>query len=153
MDGSAASDRAVNTAAGTAKAFGAHVSVVCLVDPFPVDGVGADMAFALNDCLDAAPVEANLALKRASQHGDTSGAALTTSVVEGRAVDAAIPDAPWWVVQADDKKKARLNCIHHHTQMPYGETEHPPMVLPERVRHDDDVRSPVAPDIGVPEIY
>lgn len=65
-----------------------------------------------------------------------------------------IPDAPWWVVQADDKKKARLNCIHHLlAQMPYGETEHPPIVLPARVRHDDYVRSPVAPDIVVPEIY
>ncbi len=24
-----------------------------------------------------------------------------------------IPEAPWWVVEADDKKRARLNCIHH----------------------------------------
>ncbi|PXC06755.1 polyphosphate kinase 2, partial [Pseudomonas aeruginosa] len=31
-----------------------------------------------------------------------------------------IPEAPWWVVQADDKKRARLNCIHHLLQqMPY----------------------------------
>ena len=65
-----------------------------------------------------------------------------------------IAEAPWWVVQADDKKKARLNCIHHLlSQMPYGETEHPSIVLPERERHDDYVRSPVAPDIVVPEIY
>ena len=65
-----------------------------------------------------------------------------------------IPEAPWWVVQADDKKKARLNCIHHLLgQMPYGETEHPPIVLPERVRHEDYVRHPVSKDILVPEIY
>ncbi len=65
-----------------------------------------------------------------------------------------IPEAPWWVVQAVDKKKARLNCIHHLLeQMPYGETEHPPIVLPERVRHDDYVRNPVPPAIVVPEIY
>ncbi|MEO6018061.1 MAG: polyphosphate kinase 2 [Polaromonas sp.] len=65
-----------------------------------------------------------------------------------------IAEAPWWVVQADDKKKARLNCIHHLLQqMPYGETEHPAIVLPERVRHDNYVRMPVRQDIVVPEIY
>ena len=65
-----------------------------------------------------------------------------------------IPEAPWWVVQAVDKKKARLNCIHHLLeQMPYGETEHPTIVLPDRVRHDDYVRHPVPQNILVPEIY
>ena len=65
-----------------------------------------------------------------------------------------IAEAPWWVVQADDKKKARLNCIHHLLeQMPYQETEHPKIVLPERVRHEDYVRQPVSQDIVVPEIY
>ena len=63
-------------------------------------------------------------------------------------------EAPWWVVQEVDKKKARLNCIHHLLgQIPYDETEHVPIVLPERVRHDDYVRQPVAQDIGVPEVY
>ena len=65
-----------------------------------------------------------------------------------------IAEAPWWVVQADDKKKARLNCIHHLLQqMPYQETEHPPVVLPERIRHEDYVRQPVPQDIVVPEVY
>ena len=65
-----------------------------------------------------------------------------------------IPEAPWWVVQAVDKKKARLNCIHHLLgQMPYEETEHAPVVLPERERHEDYVRRPVPQDIVVPEIY
>jgi len=65
-----------------------------------------------------------------------------------------IAEAPWWVVQADDKKKARLNCIHHLlAQMPYQETEHPPVVLPARVRHEDYVRQPVPPDIVVPDLY
>ena len=65
-----------------------------------------------------------------------------------------IPEAPWWVVQAVDKKKARLNCIHHLLeQMPYSETEHPAIVLPERVRHDDYVRQAVPQEILVPEIY
>ncbi len=65
-----------------------------------------------------------------------------------------IAEAPWWVVQAVDKKKARLNCIHHLLQqMPYEETEHPPVVLPPRVRHEDYERRPVPLDIMVPEVY
>jgi polyphosphate kinase len=65
-----------------------------------------------------------------------------------------IPEAPWWVVQAVDKKKARLNCIHHLLQqMPYEETEHPPVQLPQRVRHDDYARQPVREEIVVPEVY
>ena len=65
-----------------------------------------------------------------------------------------IAEAPWWVVQAVDKKKSRLNCIHHLLgQMPYEETEHAPIVLPERERHEDYVRQPVPQDIVVPEVY
>jgi polyphosphate kinase 2 len=65
-----------------------------------------------------------------------------------------IPEAPWWVVQAVDKKKARLNCIHHLLQqMPYQETEHPAIHLPERERHEDYIRNPVPQEIVVPEIY
>ena len=65
-----------------------------------------------------------------------------------------IAEAPWWVVQAIDKKKARLNCIDHLLkQMPYSETEHPAIVLPERVRHNDYVRQQMPHDIVVPEVY
>ena len=65
-----------------------------------------------------------------------------------------ISEAPWWVVQAVDKKKARLNCIHHLLgQIPYGEIQHPPIVLPPRERHEDYVRQPVPQEILVPEIY
>jgi len=49
-----------------------------------------------------------------------------------------IAEAPWWVVQADDKKKARLNCIAQLlAQMPYEEIEREPVQLPPRVRHED----------------
>jgi polyphosphate kinase 2 len=65
-----------------------------------------------------------------------------------------IPEAPWWVVQGVDKKKARLNCIHHLLQqMPYEEVEHPVIQLPEREYHDDYVRRPVPTEIIVPEVY
>ncbi|RON44192.1 polyphosphate kinase 2 [Pseudomonas frederiksbergensis] len=65
-----------------------------------------------------------------------------------------ISEAPWWVVQADDKKKARLNCINHLLgQMPYEEVEHPTIELPQRVRQEDYSRSPTPPELIVPQIY
>ena len=65
-----------------------------------------------------------------------------------------IPEAPWWIVQAVDKKKARLNCIHHLLQqMPYVEVEHPQVVVPERVRSQDYERHPVPQSMIVPEVY
>jgi len=65
-----------------------------------------------------------------------------------------IDQAPWWIVQAVDKKKARLNCIHHLLrQIPYGEIEHPAIVLPPRERHEDYVRHPIPEHIMVPEVY
>jgi polyphosphate kinase 2 len=65
-----------------------------------------------------------------------------------------IPEAPWWVVEAVDKKRARLNCIHHLlSQIPYGEVEHQPIVLPERVRNPDYIRDPVPSEMYVPSVY
>jgi polyphosphate kinase len=65
-----------------------------------------------------------------------------------------IPEAPWWVVQAVNKKKARLNCIHHLLeQFPYYEVDHPAIELPERVRHADYIRQPVPAAMIIPEIY
>ncbi|RQO83225.1 polyphosphate kinase 2 [Acidovorax sp. FJL06] len=65
-----------------------------------------------------------------------------------------IPEAPWWVVQAVDKKKARLNCIAHLlAQMPYQEVPHPAVVLPDRVRNPEYLRQPVPGSMYVPEIY
>jgi len=65
-----------------------------------------------------------------------------------------IPEAPWWIVQAVDKKKARLNCIDHLlSQIPYTEIEHETVVLPKRVRNADYIRQPVPQDMYVPERY
>jgi polyphosphate kinase 2 len=65
-----------------------------------------------------------------------------------------IPEAPWWVVQAVDKKRARLNCIDHLLrQFPYEELPKPSVVLPERERHEHYSRQAVPPSMLVPEIY
>ncbi|WP_238310173.1 polyphosphate kinase 2 [Methylobacterium organophilum] len=65
-----------------------------------------------------------------------------------------IPEAPWWVVEAVDKKRARLNCISHLlTQIPYGDVVHPPVHLPPRERHADYVRAPIPAEMHVPSLY
>ncbi len=65
-----------------------------------------------------------------------------------------IAEAPWWVVEAVDKKKARLNCIQHLlTQIPYAEVKRPTIQLPPREHHEDYVRRPVPKEMFVPEIY
>ncbi len=65
-----------------------------------------------------------------------------------------IPEAPWWVVEAVDKKRARLNCIAHLlNSIPYGEVEHEPVQLPERVRNPDYHRDPIPREMYVPSVY
>jgi len=65
-----------------------------------------------------------------------------------------IKEAPWWVVEAVDKKRARLNCISHLlTQVPYQDVPHPDVVLPARVRNPDYLRGPVPPQMYVPKVW
>ncbi|WP_449192383.1 polyphosphate kinase 2 [Thauera sp.] len=65
-----------------------------------------------------------------------------------------IPEAPWWIVEANDKKAARLNCIHHLLgQMPYREVMRPTVTLPERVRHPEYSRHPVPNEMIVPSWF
>jgi len=65
-----------------------------------------------------------------------------------------IPEAPWWVVEAVDKKKARLNCISHLlSQIPYEEVPHVNPILPERVHNPDYHRTPIPREMYVPDLY
>jgi polyphosphate kinase len=65
-----------------------------------------------------------------------------------------IDEAPWWVIEGVDKKKARLNCIHHLLQqVPYQDVQHNPIVLPQREHMPDYVRHPVPKDLYVPDMY
>jgi polyphosphate kinase 2 len=65
-----------------------------------------------------------------------------------------IPEAPWWIVEAVDKKRARLNCIHHLlSQIPYQEVVHAPITLPARVRNPNYIRGPIPKEMYVPAIY
>ncbi|WP_323697133.1 MULTISPECIES: hypothetical protein [Thiorhodovibrio] len=63
-------------------------------------------------------------------------------------------EAPWFVVEANDKKRARLNCIHHLLeQIPYTEVEHESISLPDRVFDPDYERSTLPRELMVPERY
>jgi polyphosphate kinase 2 len=65
-----------------------------------------------------------------------------------------IPEAPWFVVEAVEKKKARLNCIRHLlSQIPYQEIKRPPIVLPPRAHNPDYHRRPIPKDRYVPDAY
>ena len=65
-----------------------------------------------------------------------------------------IPEAPWWVIEAVDKKRARLNCIAHLlTRVPYQEVAHQKPVLPARVHNPDYHRHPVPHEMYVPDHY
>ena len=65
-----------------------------------------------------------------------------------------IPEARWWVVEGVDKKRARLNCIHHLLQqIPYEEVPHQPIALPQREHQPDYARKPVPAELHVPEVY
>jgi polyphosphate kinase 2 len=63
-------------------------------------------------------------------------------------------EAPWWVVDAVDKKRARLNCINHLlTQIPYQAVPHAPVVLPARVHNPDYHRGPIPKEMYVPDEF
>jgi polyphosphate kinase 2 len=63
-------------------------------------------------------------------------------------------DSPWWVVNADDKRRARLNCIHHLLSMiPYKDLAPRTKALPRRKKSTGYVRPPLADQTFVPEVY
>jgi polyphosphate kinase len=65
-----------------------------------------------------------------------------------------IPEARWWIVDAVDKKRARLNCIHHLLScIQYQEVVREPVALPARIHNPNYFRGPVPPDLYVPERY
>jgi polyphosphate kinase 2 (PPK2 family) len=65
-----------------------------------------------------------------------------------------IKQAPWYVVPADVKKRARLNCIHHLLGMiPYEDLTPEPMELPPRQKESGYVRPPITDQTFVPEVY
>jgi polyphosphate kinase 2 len=64
------------------------------------------------------------------------------------------PDSPWWVVEANDKRRARLNCISHLLgAIPYEDTTPDKIVLPPRQTDAGYVRPPLLSQHFVPATY
>ena len=64
------------------------------------------------------------------------------------------PDSPWYVVAANDKKRARLNCIHHLLdQVPYEDVPDSNVTLPDRVFNENYERAVLPPELYVPSRY
>jgi polyphosphate kinase len=65
-----------------------------------------------------------------------------------------IPEAPWYIVEGNDKKRARLNCIDHLLGLfPYEDVPHQEITLPERVFNPDYERATLPPELYVPAKY
>jgi polyphosphate kinase 2 len=66
-----------------------------------------------------------------------------------------VADSPWWVVEADVKRRARLNCITHLlSQVPYEEIEPPKLKIPRRQAADPTYhRPPIDAQRWVPRVY
>ncbi|WP_373693611.1 polyphosphate kinase 2 [Limnofasciculus baicalensis] len=63
-------------------------------------------------------------------------------------------ESPWYVVEADDKKRARLNCITHLLSMiEYEDLTPKPIELPPRQKELDYVRPPMSTQNFVPDLY
>jgi polyphosphate kinase 2 len=63
-----------------------------------------------------------------------------------------IPEAPWYIVEADDKPRARLNCIAHLLSLiPYEQVEHPRIEIPDRQSEGGYVRPPREAFHAVPD--
>jgi polyphosphate kinase 2 (PPK2 family) len=65
-----------------------------------------------------------------------------------------IKQAPWYVVDAADKKLARLNCIHHLLSLiPYKDLTPEPIKLPPRQKDESYVRPPISDQNWIPRVY
>lgn len=65
-----------------------------------------------------------------------------------------IPEAPWFTVEADDKRRARLNCLRHVlSKVPWDDMTPPAFKLPERPHQGDYTRPPINEQFFVPNAY
>ncbi len=65
-----------------------------------------------------------------------------------------IPEAPWYIVEGNDKKRERLNCIEHIlSKIPYEDVPYERVELPERVFNPDYDRKTLPPELYVPKVY
>ena len=107
IDGSPTAQLAIDKAIGMAKAFGARVTAIFVIDPYPFTGVGTDFAYGQAEYLSAATAEANAAIKAAKAAFEAAGVAVSTNIVEAHAA---------WrgVVEAAESAQADLIVMGSH---------------------------------------
>ena len=65
-----------------------------------------------------------------------------------------ITESPWYIVEGNDKRRARLNCIHHLlSRIPYAEVSQAEIALPERVFDPEYERRTLPRELYVPNVY
>jgi polyphosphate kinase len=63
-------------------------------------------------------------------------------------------ESRWYIVEANDKRRARLNCMAHLLkQIPYAEVPHETIALPERVFDPNYERRALSPELYVPKVF
>lgn len=85
-DGSDNALRAIEKAVAIAQAFKSAVSIIYVIDPYALSGVGTDFAYGQAEYLSAATAEGEEALRMASQAFGAAGIEVTASIVEAHAV-------------------------------------------------------------------
>ncbi|MBT5428743.1 MAG: polyphosphate kinase 2 [Rhodospirillaceae bacterium] len=77
-----------------------------------------------------------------------------TKVKEEMILQTNIPEAPWFIVEGNDKKRARLNCMAHLLSLvPYKEIKNKKIKLPKRIFNQDYERGVLPENLYVPEKY
>jgi nucleotide-binding universal stress UspA family protein len=107
VDGSPTAQLAIEKAISLSKAFGARVTAIFVIDPYPFTGVGTDFAYGQAEYLNAATAEANAAIKAAKTAFEQAGVSAETSVIEAHAA---------WrgVVEAAESVQADLIVMGSH---------------------------------------
>ena len=85
VDGSPTAQKAVEKAAGLARAFGSQVTAIYVIDPYPFTGLGSDFAYGQAEYLSAATAEAKEATEAAQATLAQAGVPAATQVIEAHA--------------------------------------------------------------------
>ena len=93
VDGSETAQKATQTAAGLARAFGSAVTVIYVIDPYPFTGLGSDFAYGQAEYLSAATAEAEQSIQAARQILQQAGITPQSRVVEEHATWRGVLDA------------------------------------------------------------
>ena len=135
IDGSPTAALAVAKALGLAKAFGATVTAIYVIDPYPFTGVGTEFAYGQDQYFAAAKAEANTALDAARATLEAGGVPTNTLSVDGHSVHRSIletaqsVDADLIVMGSHGRRGLEKLVLGSVTQRVLGETHLPVLVV------------------------